>query len=32
MSSAMMRRILGFPESWRNPVIKKIKGKMFLIK
>jgi hypothetical protein len=31
MSSAMIRRIFGFPESWRNPVIKKIKGKMDLM-
>tara|TARA_B100000963_G_C22600319_1_gene659915 strand:+ start:376 stop:546 length:171 start_codon:yes stop_codon:yes gene_type:complete len=27
----MIRRIFGFPESWRNPVIKTIKGKMALI-
>jgi hypothetical protein len=31
MSSAMIRRILGFPESWRNPVIKTIKGKIDLM-
>jgi hypothetical protein len=31
MSSAMIRRIFGFPESWWNPVIKTIKGKIDLM-